>query len=109
MLKDYHQVTEIIPGKVVTVRTNNGSFEAGKVIITAGPWGPAMVKKLGIELPFKVSETSNKVYSVCEANATLGTEPLIDDVRNHRCSDASLNANFIIPCVSHCIAPAKDG
>ena len=87
MLKDYHQVTEIIPGKVVTVRTNKGSFEAGKVIITAGPWGPAMVKKLGIELPFKVSETSNKVYSVCEANATLGTEPLIDDVRNHRCSD----------------------
>ena len=54
MLKDYHQVTEIIPGKVVTVRTNKGSFEAGKVIITAGPWGPAMVKKLGIELPFKV-------------------------------------------------------
>lgn len=48
-------MTEIIPGDTVTVKTNKGSFEARKVVITAGPWGPAMVKKLGIELPFKVS------------------------------------------------------
>ena len=54
MIKDYHKVTEIIPGDMVTVKTNKGSFEARKVIITAGPWGPAMVKKLGIDLPFKV-------------------------------------------------------
>ena len=55
MIKDYHKVTEVIPGGVVTVKTNKGNFEARKVVITAGPWGPAMVKKLGIELPFKVS------------------------------------------------------
>ena len=54
MIKDYHKVTEVIPGGVVTVKTNKGNFEARKVVITAGPWGPAMVKKLGIELPFKV-------------------------------------------------------
>ena len=53
-IKDYHKVTEIIPGDMVTVKTNKGSFEARKVIITAGPWGPAIVKKLGIDLPFKV-------------------------------------------------------
>ena len=53
MLKDYHKVTDIIPGDTVTVtvRTNKGDFEGRRVIITAGPWGPAIVKKLG---PFKV-------------------------------------------------------
>ena len=56
MIKDYHQVTEIIPGgSVVTVKTNKGDFVARKVVMTTGPWGPAMAKKLGIELPFKVS------------------------------------------------------
>ena len=54
MIKDYHKVTEIIPGDMVTVKTNKCSFEARKVIITAGPWGSAMVKRLGVDLPFKV-------------------------------------------------------
>ena len=55
MIKDYHQVTEIIPrGGVVTVKTNKGKFETRKVVMTTGPWGPAMARKLGIELPFKV-------------------------------------------------------
>ena len=54
MLKDYHKVTDIIPGDTVTVRTNKGDFEGRRVIITAGPWGPAIVKKLGVDLPFKV-------------------------------------------------------
>ena len=47
-------MTEIIPGDMMTVKTNKGNFEARKVIITAGPWGPAMVKKLGVDLPFRV-------------------------------------------------------
>ena len=54
VLKDYHKVTDIIPGDTVTVRTNKGDFEGRRVIITAGPWGPAIVKKLGVDLPFKV-------------------------------------------------------
>ena len=54
MLKDYHKVTDIIPGDTVTVRTNKGDFEGRRVIITAGPWGLAIVKKLGVDLPFKV-------------------------------------------------------
>ena len=62
MIKDYHKVTEIIPGDVVTVKTNKGSFEARKVVITAGPWGPGMVKKLGIELPFKVLIVNTHVF-----------------------------------------------
>ena len=55
VIKDYHEVTDIVPAKVVTVKTNKGTFEGRKVVITAGPWGPAIVKKLGIELPFKVN------------------------------------------------------
>ena len=55
MLKDYHKVSEIVPrGDTVTVRTNMGDFEGRKVIITTGPWGPAMLKKMGVDLPFKV-------------------------------------------------------
>ena len=62
MLKDYHQVTEVIPGGgVVTVKTNKGNFEARKVIMTTGPWGPAMAKKLGIDLPFKVNCTCVRI------------------------------------------------
>ena len=41
---------------MVTVKTNKGDL---KVIMTTGPWGPAMAKKLGIELPFKVSNVWN--------------------------------------------------
>ena len=58
VIKDYHKVTEVIPGgSVVTVKTNKGDFQARKVVMTTGPWGPAMAKKLGIELPFKVHST----------------------------------------------------
>ena len=54
-MKDYHKVTELIPeGDVVNIKTNKGDFRARKVVVTTGPWGPAMAKKLGIELPFKV-------------------------------------------------------
>ena len=72
VLKDYHKVTEIIPGKKVTVRTNKGSFEARKVVITAGPWGPAMVKELEIELPFKVHvHTSCNMSHLCVYNINV--------------------------------------
>ena len=55
-MKDYHKVREIVPrGDTVTVRTNMADFEGRKVIITTGPWGPAMLKKMGVDLPFKVS------------------------------------------------------
>ena len=55
MIRDYHKVTEVIPGGgMVTLKTNKGDFLARKVVMTTGPWGPAMAKRLGIELPFKV-------------------------------------------------------
>ena len=54
VLKDYHKVTEIIPGERVTVKTNHGDFSARRVIITAGPWTPKIMKQLGVELPIVV-------------------------------------------------------
>ena len=55
VLKDYHKVTEIIPGERVTVKTNHGDFVAKRVIITAGPWTPKIMRQLGVELPIVVS------------------------------------------------------
>jgi glycine/D-amino acid oxidase-like deaminating enzyme len=56
VLKDYHKVTEIVPGERVTVKTNHGDFSARRVIITAGPWTPKIMKQLGVDLPITVSK-----------------------------------------------------
>ena len=35
MIKDYHKVTEVIPGRgMVTLKTNKGDFRARKVVMT---------------------------------------------------------------------------
>ena len=47
-------MTEIIPGPVVTVVTSKATFRTRKLVVTAGPWTAALVRKLGVELPFKV-------------------------------------------------------
>ena len=54
VLLDHHCVTEIIPGDTVTVKTDKREFRAKKIVITAGPWAPKIMEKLGIQLPFKV-------------------------------------------------------
>ena len=54
-LLDRHEVTEIIPGDIVTVVTNRGLFKANNVVIAAGPWAPALCSSIGVHLPFKVS------------------------------------------------------
>ena len=53
-LLDNHQVTEIIPGDIVTVVTNRGTFKAKNVVLAAGPWAPALCRSIGIHLPLKV-------------------------------------------------------
>ena len=55
ILKDYHKVMEIIPGERATVKTNRGDFTAKRVIVTAGPWTPKIMRQLGVELPIVVS------------------------------------------------------
>lgn len=53
-LLENHKVTEIIPGDVVTVVTNRGTFKAKNIVIAAGPWAPALCSSIGVHLPFKV-------------------------------------------------------
>lgn len=47
-------MSEIIPGPVVTVVTNKGTFQTKKLVITAGAWTKALCSKLGVQLPFEV-------------------------------------------------------
>ena len=61
ILKDYHKVTEIIPGERVTVKTYHGDFSAKRVIITAGPWTPKIMRQLGVELPVMVRLFGNNI------------------------------------------------
>ena len=46
-------MTDITPGNTVTVTTSKGLFTTKKLVITAGPWAPVIMAKLGIKLPFK--------------------------------------------------------
>ena len=65
VLKDYHKVTEIVPGEKVTVRTNHGDFSAKRVIITAGPWAPKIMRQVGVELPVvvKINNADTHAFS----------------------------------------------
>ena len=63
-LLDNHKVTEIIPGDVVTVVTDRGTFKAKNVVIAAGPWAPALCSSIGVHLPFKVHCTSCLHYAL---------------------------------------------
>ena len=51
---DNHQVSEVIPGPVVTVVTNKGTFQTKQLVITAGAWTKVICSKLGVQLPFEV-------------------------------------------------------
>ena len=54
-LLDRHQVTEIVPGDIVTVVTNRGIFKTKNLVIAAGPWAPPLCSSIGIHLPFEVT------------------------------------------------------
>ncbi len=48
-------MTEILPGDVVTVRTNKGEYKTKHVILTVGPWAGQVLKQLGLNPPLVVS------------------------------------------------------
>ena len=52
-----HKVTDIKPdGPIVTVVTEGGdSFQAKRVIVTAGPWTKDLMQITGLDLPLKVN------------------------------------------------------
>ena len=51
---DQHKVLDVIPGAIVTIKTNKGVFSARKVIVTAGAWTNKLLKTTGLQLPLKV-------------------------------------------------------
>ncbi len=52
--KEEHQVTDIVPGEMVTVKTNKGSFSTKRLVITAGPWTNTLLQSISLKLPLKV-------------------------------------------------------
>lgn len=54
ILKEEQQVVEIIPGTVVTVRTDKADYRARHLIITPGAWAKKVLRPLGLEPPLKV-------------------------------------------------------
>ena len=60
-LLDCHKVTGLIPGPVVTIETNKGSFRAKKVIVTVGAWTNKLLETTGLTLPLKVVCVINRI------------------------------------------------
>ena len=56
VFKDCHKVVGLVPGPVVTVETDKGSFKGKKVVLATGAWTNEVLEasKIGIELPIKV-------------------------------------------------------
>ena len=49
-------------GRVTGVETERGTFQAGAVVVTAGPWTPLITKTIGIQLPIKASRHQVATY-----------------------------------------------
>lgn len=49
-------------GKVTGVETTDGAFSAGKIIVAAGPWSPALLTKLGIEIPITAARAQIALF-----------------------------------------------
>ena len=53
-LLDHHKVLRLVPGPVVIVETDRGTFKSKRVIITAGAWTNKLLECTGLKLPLKV-------------------------------------------------------
>ncbi len=64
-LHDEEMVVEIVPdGDDVTVRTTRGTYQAERVILTAGSWLGPLLAPLGIDLPLTVLQEQLAFFSV---------------------------------------------
>ena len=53
-LLEKHKVTKIQPGDIISIVTNQGTFQTKKLVLTAGAWTQELIKALDLELPFQV-------------------------------------------------------
>ena len=63
-LLEKHKVTEIQPGDIISVVTNQATFQTRKLVLTAGAWTQELTKTLNVELPFEVSLENDAAYKV---------------------------------------------
>lgn len=52
-LRDNEPVVDVLPGDIVTVKTNNGSYRGRNLVLTVGPWATKVLPTLGVQLPLK--------------------------------------------------------
>ncbi|XP_066915939.1 peroxisomal sarcosine oxidase-like isoform X2 [Clytia hemisphaerica] len=57
VLKDGEQVKNIRPGKICTVSTNKGEYEAKAIVITPGSFASKILPKVGLNLPLQPIRT----------------------------------------------------
>lgn len=53
---------EVEGGKVVGVRTDRSMVPAGKVIVAAGPWTPALLAEIGVKIPIIAARVKVTLY-----------------------------------------------
>ena len=68
---DRHTVTGLVPGDVITVQTDKGTFRAYKVIVTAGAWTNQILESTGLKLPLKVKYDSRGCKCFLGMNISL--------------------------------------
>lgn len=69
-------VTDIQPGRVVTLSTTAGVYRAKSVVITAGPWANRLLAHTGLQLPlevFKVLVSHNHVHTAAYTGTVHAT------------------------------------
>lgn len=54
ILRDGEQMTEIIPGGVVNVKTARNVHRGHKVVLALGPWAAKFLPTIGVQIPLKV-------------------------------------------------------
>ncbi len=86
-LREGVEVREILvnKGRVTGVETNEGTCACGSVVVTAGAWSPALVRKLGVALPIRA----------CRSPCTLFRRPPNSGRRSIPCVDRAQGMSFL--------------
>ncbi len=68
-------------GRIVGVDTDQGRIDSPVVVNTAGPWGPALLRQIGINIPAKPSR--HQIASFKQPNAfEMPMHPVVGDLIN---------------------------
>ncbi|XP_063969387.1 peroxisomal sarcosine oxidase-like [Lytechinus pictus] len=54
VLHDEEKMLEIVPGAMVTVKTNRSEYQTRSVILAPGPWASTVIKQLGLNISLQV-------------------------------------------------------